>query len=233
MKFRRLPLPLLLLPLFLASCEGDVRFTTDQPNTVVALKEVPSSLIGDYVSTNDSLYVRNSSMTLVRPSRTTIPVSDTAKVGAYKTKDGKYIFHAGKDRYVESFSNDSITIVNRNLQIYSLGKDTVLKNFNNAYWLSMRDPLKKNEWKVMQISLHKQKLIIAVPSLPKDEKSRMQQRMDEGKCSVDSSGTFSCVTPFTRSNDQTYYIVSATCDQLKNLDRRGLFRPVATFDKVK
>ena len=228
------PYLLLLIPIaLLTSCEGDVRFTTDQPNTAIALKEVPTLLIGDYVSNNDSLYVRNNSMTLVRPSRTTIPVADTAKVGAYRTKDGKYIFHEGKDRYVESSTNDSITIVNRNLQVYSLGKDTVLKNFNDAYWLSMRDPLKKNEWKVMQISLHKQKLIIAVPSLPKDEKSRMQQRMDQGNCSVDSSGTFSCVTPFTRSNDQTYYIVSATSDQLKNLDRRGLFRPVATFDKVK
>jgi hypothetical protein len=222
-----------LTPFLFASCEGDVRFTSDQPNNAVALKEVPSSLQGDYVSNNDSLYVRINSMTLIRPSRISIPIADTAKVGVYKTKDGKYAFHAGKDRYVERSSNDSLTIVTRNAQVYTLGKDTVLKSFNDAYWLSMRSEKGKNEWKVMQIALHKQKLSIAVPSLPKDEKKRMQQRLDECKCSIDSSGAFSCVTPFTRSNDQTYYTVSATPDQLRNLDRRGLFRPVATFDKVK
>jgi hypothetical protein len=58
-------------------------------------------------------------------------------------------------------------------------------------------------------------------------------RMDEGKCSVDSLGAFSCVTPFTRSADQNYYVVTASSDELKNLDRRGLFRPVASFLKVK
>jgi hypothetical protein len=229
----RLLLPLFFLPLLLVSCEGDVRFTTDQPNNAPALKEVPSSLQGDYVSNNDSLYVRINSMTLIRPSRISIPVADTAKVGAYKTKDGKYAFHAGSDRYVERYSKDSLTIVTRNSQTYKLGKDTLLKSFNNAYWLSMRVDPKKNEWKVMQIALHKQKLSIAVPSLPKDEKKRMQERLDDGKCSVDSTGVFSCVTPFTRSSDQTYFIVNATPDNLKNLDRRGLFRPVATFDKVK
>ncbi len=233
MKTFRLLLPLFVLPLLFASCEGDVRFTTDQPNNAVALKEVPSDLQGDYVSNNDSLYVRTNSMMLVRPSITNIPISDTTKVGAYKMKDGKYSFRAGTDRYVSRFTKDSLTIVTRNTQIYKLGKDTVLKNFNDAYWLSMRSDLTKSEWKVMQISLHKQKLSIAVPSLPKDELKRMQQRLDDGKCSVDSTGVFSCVTPFTRSSDQTYYVVNATPDNLKNLDRRGLFRPVATFDKVK
>jgi len=99
--------------------------------------------------------------------------------------------------------------------------------------LSMGDITNKKEWKVMQIVLHKDKLVIAVPSLPKDEKKHMQMRMEAGKCSVDSSGSFSCVTPFQRSTDQSYYIVSATPEQLRNLDRRGLFRPVASFLKVK
>lgn len=233
MRPTRLLLPLFCLSLLFVSCEGDVRFTTDQPNNIPALKEVPASLQGDYVSNNDSLYVRVNSMTLVRPSRISIPACDTGKVGVYKNKEGKYAFRAGNDRYVERSSKDSLTIVTRNAQVYKLGKDTLLKNFNDAYWLSMRADAKKEEWKVMQISLHKQKLSIAVPSLPKDEKKRMQQRLDDGKCSVDSTGVFSCVTPFTRSSDQTYYIVKATPDNLKNLDRRGLFRPVATFDKVK
>ena len=84
----------------------------------------------------------------------------------------------------------------------------------------MRDVVNKNEWKVMQITLHKSKLAIAVPTLPKDEKKHMQERMDESKCDVDSTGAFSCVTPFIRSKDLSYYIISATPAQLINLDRR-------------
>ena len=225
---------LLLIPaIFLFSCEGDVRFTTEQPNNMPALTTIPSSLQGNYVSNNDSLYVRANSMELVCPSITNISISDTASVGAYKTKSGKYLFHAGTNRYISRETKDSLTVVTRNAQLYNLGKDTVLKNFNDEYWLSMRSDPKKSEWKVMQISLHKQKLIIAVPSLPKDELKKMQQRMDDGKCSIDSTGIFSCVTPFTLSTDQTYYIVNASPDNLKKLDRRGLFRPVTTFDKVK
>ena len=226
-------LPLFLLPLFFISCEGDVRFTSEQPKETAALKEVPSSLQGTYADSNDSLYVNANSMTLVRPSHLAIPLRDTSKVGVYRKKDGAYAFRAGSDRYVERASTDSLIIVTRNTQTYTLGKDTLLKSFNDAYWLSMRDATNKNEWKVMQISLHKQKLVIAVPSVPKDEKGRMQSRMDAGKSSVDSTGAFSCVTPFRRSSDQSYYIVSASAEQLKNLDRRGLFRPVATFLKVK
>ncbi|HEU4718867.1 MAG TPA: hypothetical protein VFU15_13580, partial [Bacteroidia bacterium] len=216
---------------FFASCEGDVRFTTDQPGGQPALKTVPSELIGDYVNNDDSLYIRATEMTLVRPSRQTIPLKDSAKVGMTKTKDGRYIMRAGAQRYVENVSADSAVIVNRNADVYHLGKDTLLKDFNGCYWLSMKSG--ENEWKIMQITLHKKKLGIAVPSLPKDERSKMNKRLDEAKCSVDSAGVFSCVTPFTRSSDQSYFIVSATPDQLKNLDRRGLFRPVATFDKVK
>ncbi|CAN5255599.1 hypothetical protein BH09BAC5_BH09BAC5_04650 [soil metagenome] len=224
---------LFFLPLFFFSCEGDVRFTTDQPTGTPSLKEVPTSLIGDYVNNSDSLFVRNSTITLIRPTKTSIPISDTAKVGLYKTKNGTWLFHAGTDRYVERATSDSVIYVTRNAQIYKLGKDTVLKSFNDSYWLSMRDVINKDEWKVMQISLHKSKLAIAVPTLPKDEKKHIQQRMEMGKCTVDSTGAFSCVTPFKQSTDMSYYIVSATPDQLRNLDRRGLFRPVATFEKIK
>lgn len=224
---------LFCLPLLFISCEGDVRFTTDQPNGILALKEVPASLQGNYVDNTDSLYVRPGSMTLIRPTRISIPITDTAKVGLYKSNGGKLKFRTGADRYVIRETKDSITYITRNSQTYKLGKDTILKSFNDAFWLSTRDAVNKNEWKVMQITLHKSKLAIAVAILPKDEKKHMQMRMDEGKCTVDSSGAFSCVTPFVRSSDQSYYIVSASPDQLKNLDRRGLFRPVATFIKVK
>ncbi|MCX6310119.1 MAG: hypothetical protein NT084_00580 [Bacteroidetes bacterium] len=226
-------LHLFCLLLLFTSCEGDVHFTNDQPTGTVALKEVPSALLGNYVDNADSLYVRANSITLVRPTVNSISVSDSSKVGLYKSKDGKYLFHAGTDRIVQRVTKDSITIVTRNLQTYKLGIDTVLKSFNDEYWLSMRDITNKKEWKVMQIVLHKDKLVIAVASLPKDEKKHMQMRMEDGKCSVDSSGSFSCVTPFQRSTDQSYYIVSATPEQLRNLDRRGLFRPVASFLKVK
>ncbi len=224
---------LLLLPIFFTSCEGDVRFTSDQPSGTPSLKEVPAVLLGNYVDNKDSLYVRAGSMTLVRPTRTQIPISDTAKVGLYKLKTGGYAFRAGVDRYVEYSTPDSIVYITRNSQVYKLGKDTLLKSYNDAYWLSMRDVKNKNEWKVMQITLYKSKLAIAVPTLPKDEKKHMQERMDEGKTDVDSTGAFSVVTPFTRSKDLSYYIISATPAQLINLDRRGLFRPVATFIKVK
>ncbi|MDQ3110898.1 MAG: hypothetical protein M3R17_13475 [Bacteroidota bacterium] len=224
---------LFLFSVVLISCEGDVRFTTEQPTGTPSLKTVPAVLIGDYVDNKDSLYVRSSSMTLIRPTRTQIPLSDTSKIGLYKSKSGAYVFRVGADRYVQYATTDSIVYITRNSQVYKLGKDTVLKSFNGAYWLSMRDVKNKNEWKVMQITLSKSKLAIAVPTLPKDDKKHMQQRMDEGKCDIDSTGAFSCVTPFKRSADMSYYIVSATPDQLKNLDRRGLFRPVATFVKVK
>jgi hypothetical protein len=224
---------LFFLSIFFVSCEGDVRFTTDQPTGTPSLKEVPAALRGDYVDNKDSLYVRPASMTLVRPTRTQIPLGDTSKIGLYRSKSGAYLFRVGNDRYVQYATTDSIVYVTRNSQVYKLGKDTVLKSFNGAYWLSMRDVVNKDEWKVMQITLSKSKLAIAVPTLPKDDKKHMQQRMDEGKCDVDSAGAFSCVTPFKRSADMSYYIVAATPDQLKNLDRRGLFRPVATFIKVK
>jgi hypothetical protein len=224
---------LLFITVIFTSCEGDVRFTTDQPTGTPSLKEVPSALLGDYVDNKDSLYVRTSSMTLIRPTRTQIPLGDTSKIGLYRSKSGAYLFRVGSDRYVQYATTDSIVYITRNSQVYKLGKDTVLKSFNGAYWLSMRDVINKGEWKVMQITLSKSKLAIAVPTLPKDDKKHMQQRMDEGKCDVDSTGAFSCVTPFKRSPDMSYYIVSATPDQLKNLDRRGLFRPVATFIKVK
>lgn len=224
-----------LLLLFLASCEGDVRFTSDQPKNLPALAEVPSSLRGKYVNGSDSLYVESKSITLIRPLQQSLPLADSAKVGLVKGKNGKYMFKSGSDRYVASMSADSFTIVNRNAQVYRLGKDTLLKSFNGSWWLSMKtlNADKKEEWKLMQIALHKSKLSIAVPALPKDEKKRMQQRMEDAHSNVDSSGVFSVVTPFIRSSDQTYYIVSASPDQLKNLDRRGLFRPIATFEKVK
>jgi hypothetical protein len=224
-----------LLLLLLTSCEGDVRFTSDQPKNLPALAEVPPALRGKYVNGTDSLYVESKSITLVRPSQQSLALSDTAKVGLVKGKNGNYIFKSGSDRYVGSLSADSFTIVNRNAQVYRLGKDTVLKVFNGSWWLSMKtlNADKKEEWKLMQIALHKNKLSIAVPALPKDEKKRMQQRMEDAHSNVDSSGVFSVVTPFNRSSDQTYYIVSASPDQLKNLDRRGLFRPIATFEKVK
>lgn len=220
---------------FLSSCEGDVRFTSDQPNNAPALAEVPSVLRGKYVNETDSLYVDAQSMTLIRPTRQHLLLADSAKVGLSKGKDGKFSFRTGGDRYVEQMTKDSITIVNRNAQTYTLGKDTLLKAFIGSWWLSMKTitPDKKEEWKVMEISLHKNKLSIAVPSLPKDEKKRMQQRMDESHGNADSSGVFSVVTPFQRSSDQTYYMVNASPDQLKNLEKRGLFRPVATFEKVK
>lgn len=232
MRILKVLLPLFVFSVFIASCEGDVRFTSDQPSGTPSLKEVPAALIGTYVDNTDSLYVKTNSITLVRPTHTAIPISDTAKVGLYKNKAGGFVFRAG-DRYVERATADSILYVTRNSQVYKLGKDTVLKSFNDSWWLSMRDVVNKNEWKVMQISLHKDKLAIAVPTLPKDEKKHMQMRMDQGKCDVDSTGAFSCVTPFRRSPDMSYYIVSASPDQLRNLDRRGLFRPVATFVKVK
>lgn len=232
MRSLKILFPVFLLAAFVASCEGDVRFTADQPSGTPSLKEVPSALIGTYVDNTDSLYVKPNSITLVRPTHTAIPIGDTSKVGLYKNKTGNFVFRTG-DRYVERATTDSILYVTRNSQVYKLGKDTVLKSFNDSYWLSMRDVVNKGEWKVMQISLHKSKLAIAVPTLPKDEKKHMQMRMDQGKCDVDSTGAFSCVTPFRRSTDMSYYIVSATPDQLRNLDRRGLFRPVATFVKVK
>lgn len=227
---------LLFIAIFLVSCDGDVHFTSMQPSSGEILKEVPASLRGKYVSEKDSLYIGTNNMTLVRLTSNTIPLSDTTKIGLSKNKNGKYVFKTGDYRYVSKVSTDSMTIVSRNVMMaYKLGKDTVLKNFNNAWWLSLKktNADKKDEWSVMKITLHKSKLSIAIPVIPKDEKRRMQERMDEAKSAVDSSGTFSVVTPFYRSPDQAYYLVSASPDQLRNLDKRGLFRPAANFIKVK
>lgn len=227
---------LFFLAAFFVSCDGDVHFTTMQPSTGEALKEVPAELRGKYLSEQDSLYIGTNNMTLVRLTSNTIPLSDTSKIGLSKNKNGKYYFKTGDYRHVDTIMKDSVRIISRNvLMAYKLGKDTVLKNFNSAYWLSLKKTGadKKEEWSVMQITLHKNKLQIAIPVVPKDEKRKMQERMDEAKSNVDSAGTFSVVSPFYRSPDQAYYLVSASPDQLRNLEKRGLFRPAANFIKVK
>lgn len=225
-------LPLFIFPiLLLTSCEGDVRFTDSQPENMPALAAVPSSLIGDYVNGDDSLFVRSATMTLVHSSEKTISMTDTAGMGLRKSKAGKLFIPGTGNRYVKTATKDSVTIINRNVDVYRLGQDTVVKSWNDACWLSMKD---KNTWKVMQVSLHKKKLVIAVPLLPKDEKRRMQERMDASGRPVDSTGVFSVVTPFRRmSAGDPYFVIHATPAQLKNLDRRGLFRPVTTFDKIR
>lgn len=227
---------LFLLPILFISCDGDVHFTTMQPSTGEALKEVPATLRGVYVSDEDSLYIGTNDMSLVRVRKNTIPLADTSKIGLGKDRNGNYVFKTGSYRYVDTVFNDSMTIVSRNVMMtYKLGKDTVLKSFNDAYWLSLKKSAagQKEEWAVMQITLHKGKLSVAIPILPKDEKRKMDERMDETKTNIDSAGTFSAVTPFYRTTDQMYFLVAATPDQLKNLDKRGLFRPAANFIKVK
>lgn len=227
---------LFFLTALLVSCDGDVHFTSAQPSTGDALKEVPVSLRGEYISDKDSLYIGTDNMTLVRLSVNTIPLSDSSKIGLSKNKNGKYFFKTGDHRYVERILKDSVTIVTRNIMMaYKLGKDTVLKSFNNAYWLSLKTTAadQKEEWSVMQITLHKNKLSIAIPIVPKDEKRKMQERMDASKSNVDSAGVFSVITPFYRTPDQAHFLAAATPDQLRNLDKRGLFRPAANFIKVK
>jgi hypothetical protein len=227
---------LFLLALFFISCDGDVHFTSAQPSTGEPLKEVPPALRGEYISDKDSLHIGTTDMSLVRLIVNTIPLADTGKIGIRKNKNGIFYFETGDHRYISKTTKDSITYVSRNqVMDYKLGKDTVLKSFNGSYWLSLKksNADQKEEWAVMQITLHKNKLSIAIPIVPKDEKRRMQERMDKSKSNIDSAGAFSVVTPFMRSPDQAWFLASARPDQLRNLDKRGLFRPVANFIKVK
>lgn len=221
----------LLLVLF-ASCDGDVRFTTDQPQGIAALPEVPAVLRGVWASGSDTLTIAPRKLSMTRSSRRTVPLADTSRMGISRNGAGKYVFRAGDFRTVERVSGDSMTIVSRTVNHYRLGRDTTLKAWNASWWLSTRAD--SATWKVMQISVRKKQLIIAVPSLNREEKRAITQRMDNSGRNTDNTGTFSQVTPFSRNNpSDNYFIVAATPAQLKQLQQKGLFRPVATFVKVK
>ncbi|MGL5889707.1 MAG: hypothetical protein ACRC3B_07475 [Bacteroidia bacterium] len=224
---------LLFVPLLavLASCDGDVRFTTDQPQGTAALPESPAVLRGIWVSGTDTLTILPKQLDLVRSSRRTVPLSDTARMGISRSGN-KFIFRAGDSRSVERVSGDSMVVISRALNRYRLGRDTLLKAFNGSWWLSTRAD--SSTWKVMQISVRKKQLVIAVPSLTREEKRAVTQRMDKSGKNTDAGGTFSQVTPFSRrSADDNYFIVAASPAQLKLLQQKGLFRPVATFTKYK
>jgi hypothetical protein len=224
---------LLFVPVLAAfvSCDGDVRFTTDQPQGTAALPESPAALRGIWVSGTDTLTISPRQLDLVRSSRRTVPLSDTARMGI--SRSGKtFVFKAGDSRSVERVSGDSMVVVSRALNRYRLGRDTLLKAFNGSWWLSARAD--SATWKVMQISVRKKQLVIAVPSLTRDEKRAIVQRMDKSGKNTDNAGTFSQVSPFSRrSIGDNYFIVAATPAQLKLLQQKGLFRPVATFTKYK
>lgn len=220
----------------LFSCDGDVRFTTPQPSSGDALKEVPALLRGKYTSDRDSLYIGVNDMLLVRSVYNTIPLADTARLGLAKNEKGRYVFLTGNHRSVDSVTADSIRYISRNVIMNcKLGKDTLLKSFNGSWWLSLKKAgtSPKEEWAVMQVSLHKNKLSVAVPLLPRDEKKSMQERMEENHTEIDSAGVFSSITSFYLAPGSSVFIASANPEQLKNLEKRGLFRPVANFIKVK
>ncbi|MCA6361486.1 MAG: hypothetical protein IM638_00475 [Bacteroidetes bacterium] len=220
------------LPVLFASCDGDVRFTTEQPQGVAALPEVPAVLRGVWASGSDTLTIAPRRLSLARSSRRTVPLADTSRMGISRNTAGKYVFRAGDFRSVERVSGDSMIIVSRTVNHYQLGRDTTLKAWNASWWLSTRAD--SATWKVMQISVRKKQLIIAVPSLNREEKRAIAQRMANSGRDTDNSGTFSQITPFSRNKpDDNYFIVAATPAQLKQLQQKGLFRPVATFVKIK
>jgi hypothetical protein len=219
------------LLLLLASCDGDVRFTTDQPQGVAALREVPVLLRGVWASGSDTLVIASGRLSMTRSSRRTVPLADTSRMGISRNIAGKYVFRTGDFRNVERVNGDSMTIVSRTVNHYQLGRDTTLKAWNASWWLSTRAD--SSTWKVMQISVRKKQLIIAVPSLNREEKRAITQRMDNSGRNTDNAGTFSQISPFTRNSPtDNYFIVAATPAQLKQLQQKGLFRPVATFVKV-
>jgi hypothetical protein len=221
-----------LLLLLVAACDGDVHFTTDQPQGIAALTEVPAALRGVWASGSDTLTIAPRRLSMVRSARRTVPLADTSRMGISRNAAGKYMFRAGDFRSVERVSGDSMTIVSRSVNHYQLGRDTTLKAWNACWWLSTRAD--SATWKVMQISVRKKQLIIAVPSLNREEKRAITQRMDNSGRNTDNSGTFSQITPFSRNNpNDNYFTVAATPAQLKLLQQKGLFRPVATFVKVK
>ncbi|MCU0435524.1 MAG: hypothetical protein MUC87_18845 [Bacteroidia bacterium] len=223
--------PVLLL-LFFASCDGDVRFTTDQPQGVSALPEVPGVLRGVWASGSDTLTIEPRRLSMSRSSRRTVPLADTARMGIKRIPNGKYVFRTGDFRTVERISGDSMIILSRSVNSYQLGRDTLLKAWNSSWWLSVRAD--SSTWKLMQISVRKKQLIIAVPSLNREEKRAITQRMDKTGKNTDNAGTFSQVTPFSRrSPNDNYFVVAASQAQLRQLQQKGLFRPVATFVKVK
>lgn len=222
----------LFATLLFSGCDGDVRFTTDQPQGLPVLADVPATLRGTWVSGSDTLNISPRVLQLVRASRRTVPLSDTARMGVRRTGTGKLEFKAGEARTVERVSGDSMVVLSRMVNSYQLGRDTVLKNWNGSWWLSTRADA--GTWKVMQISVRKKQLIIAVPNLPREEKRAMDQRLAASVGGVDSVGSFSRIAAFRRPKAaDNYYVVAASPVQLKALQAKGLFRPVATFTKIK
>lgn len=209
-----------------------VYFTSDQPEGLPALKEAPASLCGIYTSETDSLIVTPKGFTTVEHKEKNIAMKDTGINGISRTRDGNWIIRNSQNAntYVKSSSNDSICYVKRKLTHYNINTDTLLKAYKGNYYLSMRSG---KVWTVYQVSMAKKGYIaIEVPYLDKKENEEMNRRM--GAASIDSSGYYSTVTPFRRSGrDERSYEVSANPDQLIKLEKKGLFKPVASFRKVK
>ncbi|GAB4131953.1 MAG: hypothetical protein Fur0041_02810 [Bacteroidia bacterium] len=227
------PLLFALLIAVLTGCESNVKFENAQPKGIPALKEIPASLQGVYYGDTDSLYIQKTTIILARTKPHEMLLSDSAQMGLHKNNKGKYVFPTGSNRSVTKVSNDTVYFNSRFVQNYKLGKDTVLKSWNNAYWLSTKRA-EDTLWSVMHITLHKNKLTIAIPSIPSDEYSKMQTRMNLEKVNSDSCGMYSLIVPFTRpKGEDRFLITDPGPEQLKNLDKKGLFRPVGAFIKVK
>ncbi|TND10298.1 MAG: hypothetical protein FD123_546 [Bacteroidetes bacterium] len=215
---------------FLGSCTM-VYFTADQPEGSLALKEVPVTLCGTYTSETDSLIITPKGFMTVEHKEKVIAMKDTALTGISKTREGNWKFR-NQDAaacYVKEVKQDSICYVKRKVLRYNLNADTLLKSYKGNYYLNMRT---EKVWSVYQVSVAKKGYVaIEVPYLDKKEMEEMNKRM--GAKGVDSTGYYSSVTPFRRyEKEERAFVVAASPDQLIKLNKKGLFKPVATFKKT-
>jgi|GEM_PF-4805145 len=222
---------LFAIALFFSSCTL-VYFTSDQPSGVEALREVPQTLWGKYSGGSDSLVIRADGFTTIEHKDNSVALKDTLSAGLTRTPAGAWKFGGAQAQlyHVREVKNDTVYYTRRKVMSYKLGPDTLLKSYKGNYFLSMKHG---KVWLVYQVSTAKKgHIAIEVPYLDRKEHGEMKKRLEEK--AADSTGFYSSVTPFRllEGEDVPAYVVTAKPEQLLQLMKKGLFKPVATFKKI-
>lgn len=221
----------LVFAALLASCTT-VYFKQPQPAGVKDLPEFPESIRGWYAAGPDSLRIVNFGIFTVEYKNRQVALAETKDRGITKDANGNWIFPQEENTTFKeaTVKNDTLFYKKRVLVTKRLGPDTLLREYKGAYYLSMRSD--KN-WEVVMLKQGKKGyLAIQLPYLDSKEAGEMNKRM--GAAAADSTGFYSRVTPFYRTaGENSVYLINPSAEELQKLIRKGLFKPVATFQRVK
>lgn len=222
---------LLFVAAAFASCTT-VYFKQPQPVGVKDLPEFPEPVRGWYAAGPDSLRIVNFGIFTVEHKQRQIALAETESRGIVRQSNGTWKFPAEENATYHGVEvkNDSLYYKKRVMTTKRLGPDTLLRSYKGAYYLSMHNG---NKWEVVMLKQGKKGyLAIQLPYLDSKEAGEMNKRM--GTAQVDSTGFYSRITTFHRVNDDNNsYLINPSAAELEKLVRKGLFKPVATFQRVK